>query len=288
LSHRHIVLFNNNDKGFKGLCPVINKFCVGGGVANAHVGSGRGAQRGGVLDEFRARFVHGYAVNVAPVAEATSIGGKSPVLVGAVLIIIHFKQFVLQHENTEWSLPFVGWGLETGGGRVDTANEPKGVGILQGGDVLVRAIDEDDFMESGRVELLHVFPGHEPHARECQGADGEPGCAILHDGHERSVPSVTFGETSALLGIERDGLMSGDPPRVSCGAVRIRLSVTDKRRKSLFVFIILKDSENNVFLLKVSEGIEFLADLIPLKHVKALPHPGRVVEGVMVEQEGFF
>ena len=92
-------LLDHDDQGCERGAVVIDKLSVRTGIADAHVGAGRRAERMAVLDDPTFGIVHGDTMYIGSASEATSPWRKASDATGAVTGVKHLRLLLLQEED---------------------------------------------------------------------------------------------------------------------------------------------------------------------------------------------
>ena len=92
-------LLDHDDEGCERGAVVIDKLSVRTGIADAHMGAGRRAERRTVLDNFTLGIVYGDTMYIGSASEATSPWGKAGDTTGAVTGVKHLRLLLLQEED---------------------------------------------------------------------------------------------------------------------------------------------------------------------------------------------
>lgn len=92
------LLDHDDERGKRG-AVVIDKLSVRTGVADAHMGAGRRAERRTVLDDLTLGIVYGDTMYIGTASEATSPWSKAGYATRAVTCVKHLRLLLLQEED---------------------------------------------------------------------------------------------------------------------------------------------------------------------------------------------
>lgn len=92
-------LLDHDDEGCERGAVVIDKLSVRTGIADAHMGAGRRAERRTVLDNLTLGIVYGDTMYIGAASEATSPWCKAGDTTGAVTGVKHLRLLLLQEED---------------------------------------------------------------------------------------------------------------------------------------------------------------------------------------------
>ena len=251
------------------------------------MGTWDGAERPTVFDRFLAGRFHGYAVDVGAVGEPAGVGGIASHLAGTILEVDHLEFLLLEEEDAEWGGLGVGRTAASGGGGVLAADEPATARLpLEGGDVLVAPVDEDDVLEAGVVgKPFDVAFRDEPFVVVGGGGDAVESALFAAEVGDGAVASVAFGG-GGVVGLEEGyRLVAFHSVGVGNAVVAVSGILLHQRCFLVAVLIVLHHNPGAAVALHILDFGECLAYLLPLETALFVLVFVVVVEGVAVVEE---